>query len=311
MKPLVSLILLSYNQEKYIESAVTSVLNQDYENIEIIISDDCSTDRTFKIISETVKLFPKTKDVILNKNKTNMGLTAHLNKVLQMSNGEIIVLAAGDDISFPNRVSQSVNILIRNKNVTFVSFNEETIDSDGNKLSEGKRVNFQGIRTYTLQDYIKGVKIPFSGASRAFKRSLYDCFGDLDPKCPTEDTPYILRGLILGEAAISSDIAIKYRRHAKNLSNPLSIANMDIHKISDQYLRDTNSARDMRKLPENEYINTIKWIESNRNRRNKLNNLQISDSKLTYFTRNIALSPDIKVIDKVKILKHIIRKKTS
>jgi len=56
-KPLVSICLFAYNQEKYIKEAIRGVLNQTYENLGIIISDDCSTDNTYVIIKEEVEKY--------------------------------------------------------------------------------------------------------------------------------------------------------------------------------------------------------------------------------------------------------------
>lgn len=307
MKPLVTLILLTYNQEDFIQSAIKSVLNQDYENIEIIVSDDCSTDETFKKASEVVKSNSSRKAINLNRNERNLGLTAHFNKLLEMANGEIIVVAAGDDISLPTRVTKSVEILLEHEDVTFVSFNDELIDSKGMVLSTGERVNFNGLRKFDLKDYLNEVKIPLSGASRAFRKVVYDYFGGLNSDCPTEDTPYILRGLLIGKTAISSDIAIQYRRHNNNLSNPSSIANMDIDTIMNQYKTDLRTAYDKKGISEEKKAEVSAWIKRNHTKRNKLNQLHMSNSKLTYFLENIALEKSIHTIDKLKLLAVILR----
>tara|TARA_R100001369_G_scaffold86950_1_gene121964 strand:- start:8673 stop:9608 length:936 start_codon:yes stop_codon:yes gene_type:complete len=309
MKPLTTLILLAYNHEKFIESAVRSVLNQDYENIEIIISDDCSTDATFQKASDATKSYLSNKNVILNKNDKNLGLTAHFNKLLQMANGEIIVIAAGDDISLPNRVTQSVNILLEHKDVSFVSFNEELIDSNGNVSSIGKRVSFSGLHKFNLKNYMEGEEIPFSGASRAFRKDIYNYFGNLNNDCPTEDTPYILRGLMMGKTAISSDIAIQYRRHDNNLSNPLSLANMDVDAISSQYKTDIQTAESKKGISKEDALKLLVWVENNLIRRKKINQLYLSKSKITYFLRNLAFERSISTVNRVKLLGHIILKK--
>lgn len=306
MKPLTTLILLAYNQERFIENAVKSVLDQDYENIEIIISDDCSTDSTYQKAFEAAHLESSKKNIIFNRNSENMGLTAHFNKIIQIANGEIIVVAAGDDISLPNRVTLSVKILSENKDVSFVSFNEELIDSNGKISSTGKRVSLSGLHKFDLNDYIEGEKIPFSGASRAFRKEIYTYFGDLNNDCPTEDTPYILRGLMIGKAAISSDIAIQYRRHDNNLSNPLSLANMDVDAISSQYRTDIRTAESKKGISKKDASKLLVWVENNRIRRKKINELYMSKSKLIYFLGNLAFERSISTVNRFKLLGHII-----
>lgn len=309
MTPSVTLILLTYNQEDFVEDAVKSVIKQDYENLEVIISDDNSVDKTFKIISDTIKLTSSGKNIILNRNEKNLGLTAHFNKVLRMANGEIIVVAAGDDISLPNRVARSVEILLEHQDVSFVSFNEELIDNEGNLLYTGKRVDFKGLKKFNLSDFISRKTSPFSGASRAFRREVYDCFGDLMNDCPTEDTPYLLRGLMLGKGAISSEIAIQYRRHDNNLSKPSSLALMDIDAITKQYQVDIQAAVSRRKISESDALKLLDWVKTNQLKRKKLNQLQLSDSRLTYFLQNIMFENSITPLNRIKLLGHILLKR--
>ena len=104
-KPLVSFIIFSYKQEKFIRDAIRGALAQTYEPLEIIISDDCSPDNTFTIIEEETASYAGPHKVILNRNETNLGLPEHMNKVLKMARGEFIVENAGDDISCPHRTS--------------------------------------------------------------------------------------------------------------------------------------------------------------------------------------------------------------
>ena len=78
--PLVSFCLCVFNQEDFIQEAVEGALNQDYPNLEIIISDDCSTDRTWEIITEIIANHTE-KNIILNRNRKNLGLSTHINKI--------------------------------------------------------------------------------------------------------------------------------------------------------------------------------------------------------------------------------------
>lgn len=305
MNPLVTCILLSYNHERFIEDAILGLLEQDYDNIEFIISDDASSDNTYEKIHTITKKHLTTKKIILNRNEENFGLIKHFNKLVSMAKGDIIVVAAGDDISLKNRVSNTVDIFLKNKNVTFVSFNDEVIDSDNKVMSSGNRVKHDGIKIFNLNDFISGRKIPFSAASRAFRKEIYHSFGDLDQNSITEDTPYIIRGLIMGQTAISSDIAIRYRRHDNNLSGEASIASMNIDRISQQYIIDCNLAKAKNLISGEQQAKLLQWVESNRKKRQKLNGLALSDSKITYFIRHILLLPSISYIEKLALLKRV------
>ena len=77
---------------------------QTYTPLEIILSDDCSTDRTFEIMEEMAGKYNGINKVILCRNEKNLGLIEHINKLMKIENGELIIVAAGDDISLPDRV---------------------------------------------------------------------------------------------------------------------------------------------------------------------------------------------------------------
>jgi len=102
-RPLATFALMAYNQEKFIREAVEGAFAQDYEPLEIILSDDCSTDGTFDIMQEMAETYKGNARVIVSQNTENLGLIGHVNQLFDACSGELIILAAGDDISFPNR----------------------------------------------------------------------------------------------------------------------------------------------------------------------------------------------------------------
>ncbi|WP_162533690.1 glycosyltransferase [Colwellia sp. Arc7-D] len=310
-KPLVSLILLLYKHEPYVKEAIKGVMEQDYSNIEFIISDDHSPDSTFDLAKEEIKQYQGNKTILLNKNDTNMGLVPHLNKLLKIAKGDIILLAAGDDISFPNRVSRTVEIM-GDSEVSFVSFNDQRIDEKGNITSSGTRVGYEGLKLFTLEEYLSGKRIPFSGASRGFRRVLYDYYGDLNKECPTEDTPYIIRGLLTGKAAISSEIAIKYRVHGENLSGPKYLPYMNISHISNQYLADLGVALEKGIVDKALSEKLQSWVATNHSRRvksNLRNQLSIKKYTFNFFINNILYDRNFSIKEKCILLIKCIMKK--
>lgn len=109
--PLITFALFTYNHEKYIREAINGALAQVYEPLEIIVSDDCSTDRTFEIISEICSDYKGKHRLLINRNNSNIGsrgIGGHVNKVFEMSSGELFVFAAGDDVSLPDRTLELV-----------------------------------------------------------------------------------------------------------------------------------------------------------------------------------------------------------
>ena len=103
--PLVSIIVISYNSSKYVLETLESAKAQTYQNLELIISDDCSTDNTVKLCDTWLKdnksRFTKTKLITVEK---NLGIPKNCNRALYTAEGDWTKLIAGDDILMPNCV---------------------------------------------------------------------------------------------------------------------------------------------------------------------------------------------------------------
>ncbi|PIQ50430.1 MAG: hypothetical protein COW02_20075 [Comamonadaceae bacterium CG12_big_fil_rev_8_21_14_0_65_59_15] len=305
--PLVTFALFAYNQEKFISEAVTAALNQKYARLEIILSDDCSTDSTFEIIKSLASKYTGPHKIRKNRNSVNLGLAKHFSEIMEWAQGEIIVVAAGDDISLPERTSKTVEILLNDPEASFVSFTDLTIDENGEKCGKRKILKPQKIKTATLVEYIAGRAFPFSGASRGFRKRIVDVFGNLNDKCPTEDTPYILRGLILGHALISPECGILYRKHDSNLSRPSSLQNMKIEEINRQYLQDAEVAFSKGKITDDLYKQINFWANKNYQRREFSRNLHHQKFNIIY--RKLSLFKyDLKQFIQTILFNNILRK---
>src|SRR5215210_6354943 len=103
-------MLTSYNQETFIREAVRGALAQTYSPLEIIFSDNGSQDRTFEIIREETADYKGPHRVILNRNDYNLGIGGNYNRVMEIAQGELVVVAAGDDVSLLSRTEETVRI---------------------------------------------------------------------------------------------------------------------------------------------------------------------------------------------------------
>lgn len=217
--PLVSFCVIAYKAEDYICEAVQAAFNQDYPNIEIILSDDGSPDNTYSIMKEMVTSYKGPHKIVLNQNKTNIGPREHYCKVLyDLTQGEILIIADGDDISLPNRTSVTVDIMQRNPEISSLSFNSELIDERGEYISS-QRKELKSDRYYsifTLSDYTRFDFFVFSDDSRAFRRKVIDSFPKL--KYPfAEDIYLFLRCLYVGPIAYVRQPLVKYRQHNNSI----------------------------------------------------------------------------------------------
>ena len=112
--PLVSVIIPCYNAENFVESAVRSIMDQTYSNLEIIVIDDCSTDNTPKILE---KLAGEDSRIIYIRNESNLKLVRTLNKGLRLCQGEYIARMDADDISKKGRIEKQLTFMQTHPNI--------------------------------------------------------------------------------------------------------------------------------------------------------------------------------------------------
>jgi glycosyltransferase involved in cell wall biosynthesis len=105
-KPLVTVITVTYNSARFVRDAIESVLSQEYDRIEYIIGDDCSTDETWEIIQEYRDLRIKSY-----RNEQNLGEYPNRNKAIDMASGLYLIFIDGDDIIFPHGIGFFVQMM--------------------------------------------------------------------------------------------------------------------------------------------------------------------------------------------------------
>lgn len=205
---LVTFFLFAYNQEKYIEEACRAAFSQTYTPLEIIISDDCSTDKTFEIISRLAQEYRGPHSLVINRNDENLGLVGHVNKAFAMSKGEIIVAAAGDDISFPNRTAILVEAFDNSMKPLLVYSNVTGVDKNGHSLS--RPIPFINSQNVAITELCQRVGI-YRGASGAWSKELYELFGPITENNAFEDGVFGFRAALLARAYCVDESLLLYR----------------------------------------------------------------------------------------------------
>ena len=186
--------------------------------MQIIISDDCSSDRTFEIIKETVNDYSGPHEIIINRNESNFGIGSHVNRVMELSSGDYIVAAAGDDISLPERTSVLVDYFIANKICNSLFSNMIVIDAEGNKRSSWAENGWAPSDQTLKQRCLDGVTSVF-GCTHAWRKSVFDFFGKLDSRVVHEDMAIPFRSALLGTVNYIDKSLVYYRRHDDNVYN--------------------------------------------------------------------------------------------
>jgi glycosyltransferase involved in cell wall biosynthesis len=226
-KPLISFLVLSYNQEHYIEEALNSAFSQTYEPLEVIISDDFSSDKTFEIIKEMVRVYEGKHRLILNRNDHNLGLTVHINHVANFFNGVLLICSAGDDISLPERTTKIYNAYL-SSNLKAKAIYSDYFILKGDELFEGNY--FIDEKYASMTDILKG-SFGFLGAVSCYHRDVFECFEPLS-NTPFEDTVLGFRAAILGGIKFIPEKLVKYRRSARCISNKYDLEEKSFNENS-------------------------------------------------------------------------------
>ena len=136
MPPAVTLALFAYNQENYVREAIEGAFAQTFSPMEIILSDDCSTDRTFAIMEEMAASYRGPHSVIARREVSNVGPVQHVLNVARLGQGEFMVMTAGDDICYPDRAGALYEAWKETGAAALSSWHDE-IDETGQMLRQG------------------------------------------------------------------------------------------------------------------------------------------------------------------------------
>jgi len=226
----VSAILLTYNCARFVREAVRSLLEQDWAHpLQVIVSDDASTDGTYEILRDEVSAYRGPYLVNLRRRGANSGSkSAHLNDALPDATGEIVVSFDGDDVSEPSRIRRIADAFRENRRAYAVYSTYAVIDSQGRPRGAG-RVPHPG-SSVSAAEWFARADAYASGATLAVRRAVFDAFGPLDPAIH-EDIVLPFRASLLGDAVYIDEPLVRARRHAGSLTADMErFASMEAYR---------------------------------------------------------------------------------
>lgn len=206
-----SVALFAYNQERYIREAVRGLLYQETSvSLEIVLSDDRSTDRTFAIMIEEVESYDGPHHVVLRQNESNVGLAEHINVVLGLCSAQWVMMAAGDDVSLPTRCEKLLRLIseVDGHGVLAIQGGYFETDPDGEVRSE---VAAPPLPSGDLKAYVNDDAYVV-GATMVYNMRLFREFPSLQSGVRYEDRVFAFRALLLGKIINHAEALVYYRR---------------------------------------------------------------------------------------------------
>jgi glycosyltransferase involved in cell wall biosynthesis len=216
-KPLITIAMACYNSEKFIIQAIKSIFRQNYKNWELIIVDDHSKDRSYKIVENLIKKSAFTDKIKIFKHDKNYGYGRTLKDAIENGTGELIAIVDSDDaLASKDALKIMVEKHINNPNASLVYSNYLICDY---KLIPMKRAPSRQLKDNEI--YLK-TKIRISHL-KVIKRSYYNKTDGVDAtllKCIDKDL--VLKLEEVGKLIYVDKCLYLYRRHKNNLTNSLS-----------------------------------------------------------------------------------------
>lgn len=177
MNILVSVCIVTYNQERFVEQTLQSILNQNTNfQYEVIIGDDCSTDSTRKIIEDFLLKYP---DIIVPVfHEKNIGPLENLKAVYRKAKGKYIYHLDGDDLALPVKLQRQFDVMESNPDCVICTHDMRYIDAEGNKVREWTHQKGKFDLNYLY------LNLPFfAHSSKMFRNDfMFDYFDELHPQ---------------------------------------------------------------------------------------------------------------------------------
>ena len=192
--PLVTIGIKCLNLEKYVGDAIRSAFEQTYRPLEIVISDDGSTDGTWRVVEETVRQCARADvKVVLNRNPVNLGNCGNWEKVCSLAKGEWIFKFDGDDVSEPSRVERVMS---------------RVTAGDMSASSACMQISLDGLRVGSRSAPPADEAF---GAVMAFRRATFDRFPRVSYPRVMDDVVWKNRARMLGTHCRVEEPLVRYR----------------------------------------------------------------------------------------------------
>ena len=230
MEKTISVVMSVYNDSGNLESSISSVLNQDFQDFEFLIMNDGSSDDTQNILNK----FSKDKRIKIFKNKKNLGLTKSLNLLLAESKGEYVARQDSDDLSISERFTKQLNYIENNN-----------LDLCGSRAIIKGSTRITPNRSYYLPLNVSlKIKNPFIHGSLIFKKSVVEKVNNYDERFKYSQDYKLIKDVFLEGFSLG---IVKEPLYVLNLENNIS-TNFKENKIIMQIVKNNKVPIDNLKI---------------------------------------------------------------
>jgi glycosyltransferase involved in cell wall biosynthesis len=230
-QPLVSICVPAYNSAEFLEKTLQSIINQSYRNIEIIIVDDCSKDKT----SQIIRLIHDDR-INYVKNSVNLGVEKNWNKTLQLANGKYCKVMGADDIIYPSIIEEQVGILEDKQyaDVVLVTSHKHVIDQDDVLVLTRKfpgKGRIEGLKAVKMS-LIRGANVIGEPVAGLFRREALEKSGLYNGEnLYMIDLDQWSRILKHGDLYVIDSVLYAFRISTNSLSSSLGFAQVGLFNM--------------------------------------------------------------------------------
>jgi glycosyltransferase involved in cell wall biosynthesis len=244
--PLISVAVITYNQKKFLKECIESILEQDYENIEIVIADDASSDGTQAMLMKYQKKYPD--KFVLKLSQTNQGITKNSNLAHFACSGKYIAWMGGDDLMLPGKIKKQVEYMEKHESCNILHHDLDVFYSETNETLFYAKENQKKL-SGKISELIKYGT--FNGACASMVRmSKTPTYGYDKRIINASDWFYWIESCgEEGEIHFIDEVLGRHRRHDNNITVTARFQNMQDHLITMTIL--------LSKKPQ--YINEIRY----------------------------------------------------
>ncbi len=236
-QPLISVCIPAYNHENYIAGTIRSIMAQTYQNIELLVIDDGSKDKTFQIMQNLKPECEKRFANVIFETQQNQGTCITLSRMLDLSRGEYIYIIASDDMSKPQAISKEYAFLSQNPDYALCTGDSEFIDENSKicywdkerrTVYTAREAAYKTFAAFAqaktgidfsseqFGSYDSLTKVNYIPNGYLVRKSIFNKIGHFTPEAPLEDHWMMLQISKYAKMKYLDEVLFSYRWHSTN-----------------------------------------------------------------------------------------------